>query len=551
MKRLVTDLVVFDAVNRTLNFSSIPGFHIRKLYAVINITRNQIIYALGTSQYGISAQSGNLITLAFDTSTYNNSDQIAIVYDDQISEIPGDGSDSTAIAVRALPQNVSRVGFAKTISGGVDPDFLQIVGSIAPGMTVNQTGGNLVLTSGTTARAETIIRSNLSWKGGIRFRARTTLSQRIANQNFFLELVDVIGDGLSYNITSPTSIVVTIPNNQFNSQNVGQSMFLGGFSGTGTFLGGRYAIASVSGNDVTFTVSGFAIGSGTVSLFGWNYYQLVYTGTTATNANFQTQRRGWANAAIGATIQTTASPGHLVVITGNDTVATFADGLTASATGNQLTPRANQVENVPDDANLRLQVRVQNLATAPASNTTFTIGFLAVGNYANQDVSLQDIRPMTSVSGLPVDVIRSVSLGISGTVTTAIAAGTNRGEFVAGSGIWFDDSSTALAANASFTGTSRDLTVTASATAWANASTYGQEVVVSAESDQTGTLWIEASRDGTTWRRIKSIATVAVPGGGFYAEIIHRPSWRHLRVGFTNGATLQTRFTIGSFLKAV
>jgi hypothetical protein len=72
------------------------------------------------------------------------------------------------------------------------------------------------------------------------------------------------------------------------------------------------------------------------------------------------------------------------------------------------------------------------------------------------------------------------------------------------------------------------------------------EVRIAAESDQSGTLWLEVSRDNAAWRRAKSVATAAVTGGGQYAEIIHRPSWRYWRVGFTNGATLQTRFTINS-----
>jgi hypothetical protein len=126
-----------------------------------------------------------------------------------------------------------------------------------------------------------------------------------------------------------------------------------------------------------------------------------------------------------------------------------------------------------------------------------------------------------------------------------------RAGFVAGAGIWFDDSNTVLAAAATFTGTSRDLTVTATATAFANAATYAKELVVSAESDQSGTLWLEASRDNTNWRRIKSVPTAAVTGGGQFAEIVHRPSWRYARVGFTNGATLQTRFTIGTILNAI
>lgn len=137
------------------------------------------------------------------------------------------------------------------------------------------------------------------------------------------------------------------------------------------------------------------------------------------------------------------------------------------------------------------------------------------------------------------------------TNTPVLAASTNRAGFVAGAGIWYDDSSTALAANATFTGTSRDATVTATAAAFANAATYAKEIRLSGESDQSGSLWLEVSRDNANWRRVKSVATAAVAGGGQYAEIVHRPSWRYWRSGFTNGATLQTRFTIGSVATAV
>lgn len=146
---------------------------------------------------------------------------------------------------------------------------------------------------------------------------------------------------------------------------------------------------------------------------------------------------------------------------------------------------------------------------------------------------------------------------VSGTLTVnqgtmaALPAGTNRVGQVSAPAIWYDDSSTVLAAGATFTGTSRDLTVTASAAAITNAASYVQELRVSAESDQSGTLWVEFSRDNTNWRRVRAVPTAAVTGGGQFAEIVLRPSWRYARVGFTNGATVQTRFTIGSLLTAM
>jgi len=341
-----------------------------------------------------------------------------------ISKIPADDTTSDATPIRALPQSVDRISFAKAVSGGIDTDWGAIVGSIGSGMAVNQTGGNLVVTTGTTARSETIIRSAKEYEGGIRLRARSALSQRIVNQNFFVELVDVVGDGLAYAISSATVMVVTFTGSHgFTSANVGQSMYLGGFSGTGTFLSGRYVIASVSGNDITFTVSGFAVGTGTCSAFGWNYYQLQYQGTTATAVNYDTQRKGYATGATAATINTTASQGHLAIVTGNDMVSTFADQLVATGTTIKQTIRATRDENVPDDATLRLQIRIANGSTAPASTTTWTLGMVAVSNYANQDVSIQDVRPMGVENGLPVEILRTVSTAVTGTVTATIAAG--------------------------------------------------------------------------------------------------------------------------------
>lgn len=146
---------------------------------------------------------------------------------------------------------------------------------------------------------------------------------------------------------------------------------------------------------------------------------------------------------------------------------------------------------------------------------------------------------------------------ISGTQPVSLAAlpalvtGNARVGHTAASGVWYDDSSTTLAGATTFTGTSRDITGgTAAGSFFGGPTDVSQEVVVGAESDVIGTLWLEVSRDNTNWRRIKSIATSAVTGGGFYAEIVHRPSWRYLRVGYTNGAGAQARFTIGTMLKA-
>jgi hypothetical protein len=160
-------------------------------------------------------------------------------------------------------------------------------------------------------------------------------------------------------------------------------------------------------------------------------------------------------------------------------------------------------------------------------------------------------EPWTAAAQLVASNTAGNMLVNLGTNTPALAASTNRAGFLAGSGIWYDDTSTALAANATFTGTSRDATVTATATAFANAATYAQEVVLSAEQDVSFTLVLEVSRDNAVWRRAKAVPSAAVTGGGQYAEIVHRPSWRHWRLLVVNGATVAARTTAGSIAKAL
>lgn len=178
---------------------------------------------------------------------------------------------ANALAIRPTPQRTFRTSFAKAVTNNVDTDFFTLI-KTGTGQTINQTGGNLVITTGTTVNQETVIRSTEAFTGAMTARVKTILSQRIVNQNFFVELVDVIGDSLAITISSATAVTVTFPTGHgFTSANVGQSMYLGVYSGTGTFVPGRYAIASVTGDNVTFTVAGFAAGSGTCSAFGWNY----------------------------------------------------------------------------------------------------------------------------------------------------------------------------------------------------------------------------------------------------------------------------------------
>lgn len=326
---------------------------------------------------------------------------------------------ATALPFRQVPQREFRSTFAAVRSSFNTAYWNNI--KTGSGMTATQSAGNGLITTGTTANSETIIRSTEAFRGAMTLKAKVTLSQRIANQQFFVELVDVIGDNLSITISSATVAVVTFPSGHgFTSENVGQSMYLGAYTGTGTFVPGRYAIASVSGDNVTFTVAGFAAGSGTCSAFGWNYHQITYSGTTATNSLYDAQREGWNSGTTTATISTTASPGHVDILNIENGSSLYADQLVASAVVKAITERASRVENMPGSSvPLYLQIRAVNGSSAPASTTTFTLGFASVEDYVPVQTSLVSTRPQSPHNGTYVSILGTPATTVSsGTITT-------------------------------------------------------------------------------------------------------------------------------------
>lgn len=300
----------------------------------------------------------------------------------------------------------------------------------------------------------------------------------------------------------------------------------------------------------SFAVEAISVDPSTGVPDGLHVVGLVFDGTTATQAKYRVQNSGASPLdSAASTFPTTASAGFYEIEPFADE-AWFHGGTLDANTGRANSYRRHQ--QIPEpNAIFKIRLRWLNGGSAPASNTNAVIQYISVQDYAELTAEITAGRGQT-VAGqaIGVAVVSMPSVALSSNTPT-LAAGTNRAGFIAGAGIWYDDSSTVLAGAATFTGSSRDLTVTATATAFANAATYAKEFRVSAESDQSGTLWLEVSRDNTNWRRIKSVATAAVTGGGQYSEIIHAPSWRYARVGFTNGATLQTRFTIGSMATAI
>lgn len=324
--------------------------------------------------------------------------------------------------VRQSPCDVWSVSFADVASGLVAPEFTQR--RLGAGMGVTQGSSNLLVTTGTTANSEFLARSTQSFRAALIQRHQVILSQRIANNNFAVMLADRIGEGLSCTINSATSISVTLTAHGFTAQNVGQSMMVGAINGAAG-VPGRYAIASVpDANTINFTVAGWpASGSCTVDLFGWNYIWTQYTGTTATNANIDAQRRGWRSGDTAATINTTASLGHMMQVQADGRNIYFADALVASSATPTVTTRGHRVVNIPDDdVEMFLYLWAWNGTTAPASTTTWTVGFVSTEDIVNVPTFIAGIRPLGASAAVPVAVQGTATVTFT---QPALVAGAN------------------------------------------------------------------------------------------------------------------------------
>ncbi len=161
-------------------------------------------------------------------------------------------------------------------------------------------------------------------------------------------------------------------------------------------------------------------------------------------------------------------------------------------------------------------------APLPVSGTFFP---------ATQPVS---IAGTVSTTALTDTQLRATALPVS---LTTLPAGTNAlGSVLVPETTFWNDSTTVLAASATFTGTARDVGVasgTVTTATYFNASFFA---------DQAGTVSIEVSNDNTTWRQIASAAlAVSTPA------ILSVPVMtRFHRVKLVNGATLQGLVMINS-----
>lgn len=334
-------------------------------------------------------------------------------------------NEASGTPVRPIGQEVWNVSFSEVGASVISPQF--VTPTTGTGVSFSQASGALAVVAGTTTNAEFFTRSTQTWRGALRLKFSTVLSQRIANNNFAVLLADLIGEGLTVTINSATSITVAQTGHPFTSTSVGQFVNIGRIVGAAG-VPGRYAIASVVvGVSYNLTVAGWpASGSCTATVFGHSYARHLFTGTTATAVNVDAQRRGWAQGDTAATINTTASPGTVITceLTGREVY--WADQLRASTTTPAVAVRANRVENIPDD-NLDLYVFLWsfNGTVAPASSTTWTISFCSIEKFANTPVYVQGVRGQGAMNPLPVAQVGTVTIAGSVSISSGIPASTN------------------------------------------------------------------------------------------------------------------------------
>jgi hypothetical protein len=86
MKNLITPLYIFTPGASGVGTiqTNIKDFNVKSLLAIINITRETIIYSGALANKGYTSLSETTITLEFDTSTHSSTDILQIFYDSTV-----------------------------------------------------------------------------------------------------------------------------------------------------------------------------------------------------------------------------------------------------------------------------------------------------------------------------------------------------------------------------------------------------------------------------------------------------------------------------------
>lgn len=335
----------------------------------------------------------------------------------------------------------------------------------------------LSISSGTTANAVTAILSKTVFMMPFEIRYQISASQRIANNSFRIGFVEIGNDG---NILASTDIT-TAPA-VLNARNAAMAQWSGTVATTGDI------ITRASGSAIETLAAAYGTGFTTVA--------------TGTSPNFI------AAAAFSISVE-------------RDKVLGRAYTLNSLANAG-LTFGIDRVLPSPTKR-YKLAIIVENGSTAPVSSTDWRIHLVNLLDTTRFDVSPRNAGTGDLSKAFPVNVV-------GGTVTTSAPSGGL--PITDTSTLGFAEGTSILAANAVYTGTSRDLGTTLS-----SGGVRYSDFTAFVLSETAGTLRLENSTDNTNWRRA-SVDTAVAANTPVYLTV--PVVTRYSRMVFTNGATAQT-----------
>lgn len=323
------------------------------------------------------------------------------------------------------------------------------------GQSISVSGSELTINSGTNANSETIIRSKATYNLPCRIMAIAKLSQRIANQEFYLEFVDSTGQDFA-------SWQFFATNNQTAHYTTGSAGDTSNYSALVTSL-------------------------------ATNNYQIFESELFAEECYFYTRPTD-----------------------------------TTGARGSGIGVRSRKI---PDsNLNYYIQIRVKNLATAPASTTSFTLD--SIGIVDIERLSTEIIGGRGGGAGN-----LAIPVAFSSTPTVVVTPGNTTNPLTIADGQSTNtETAITVAVNTTFTSSNRDTLINSGSGASRNL------VRGLVTTDAPGTLIIEQSQNNTTWRQTHSFA---ITGNATISTLFEfKIVLRYFRVKYSNGATAQTMLEV-------
>ncbi len=197
--------------------------------------------------------------------------------------------------------------------------------------------------------------------------------------------------------------------------------------------------AGATSGTLTLTMSAkawTASGSGTLTLFGYNCYSAIHNGTSTGQIWFDSQRRGWSNGASTVAIPTTASPGVYVQVQTDGSLSTLDGAAVGTSASAQILQYGSRFESLPnDDIPLYLFIQAFNGVSAPASTTTYTIGFTSLESLGNVKVHLAGANQSGAGHALPVQAVvtsmPTTTVSINGNTANMTASGGSTNKSIA------------------------------------------------------------------------------------------------------------------------